>query len=239
MINFITHLKSKTILKRCIFLPVLFIIVIAKGQVYERKTIQSGESLSELSYYLFPSFEDAAVKFKKGGTLVSKMNFNLLICQMQFIDEHGDTLNIDKPAEIESIALSNNLFFYDEGYYEIIAAADSSELAVLRTATCQPVKIGALGLPNRSATGVESDTSLMVQSGEKHLLVREDIDVFKVTTYFLMIPGGEKVRANKAGFLNFFSKDKKQIQAYVKTNRPSFNKEADLKKLFNYCVGLH
>ena len=226
-------------MKRCIFLPVLFIIVVAKGQVYEKKTIQAGESLSELSYYLFPSFEDAAVKFKKGGTLVSKMNFNLLICQMQFIDEHGDTLNIDKPAEIQSIALSNNLFFYDGGYYEIIAAADSSELAVLRTATYQPIKIGALGLPNRNGTGVVSDTSLIVQSGEKRLVVREDIDVFKVTTYFLISPGSKKVRANKAGFLFFFPKDKKQIQTYIKENRPSFNKEAHLKKLFNFCVGLH
>jgi hypothetical protein len=232
-------LKTKTVLKIFIFLLVLFITVAVNAQVYDKKTIQSGESLSELSYYLFPSFEDAAVKFKNGGILASKMNFNLLICQMQFLDEHGDTLNIAKPAEIESIVLGNNLFFYDEGYYEIIAAADSSELAVLRTVTYQPVRIGALGLPNRSGTGTVSDTSMIVQAGEKHLVAREDIDVFKVTTYFLMTPGGEKVRANKAGFLNFFSKERKQVQAYIKENRPSFNKEADLEKLFNFCVGLH
>ncbi|MGH2648572.1 MAG: hypothetical protein ACRDE8_13430, partial [Ginsengibacter sp.] len=120
----------------------------------------------------------------------------------------------------------------------ILTAADSVSLAVLRKVSYQPVKIGALGLPNHTGTGVESDTSLFVSSGEKKLSINEDVDVIKVTSYFLITPNGEMVKANKSGFLKLFSKNSQRIKIFVKETKPSFNKETDLKKLFGFCVNL-
>jgi hypothetical protein len=68
-----------------------------KAQVFRKKIVHSGESISDRSYYLFPSFADATVKLKAGGSLSSKMNFNLLICDMQFINPANDTLVISNP----------------------------------------------------------------------------------------------------------------------------------------------
>ena len=96
---------------------------LAHAQVYERKTAHTGESLSQLSYYLLPSFTDTEVKLKNGGQLSAKMNFNLLICQRRFIDPHGDTLNIAKPEDINIIAFDSSSFFYNKGYYGIFATA--------------------------------------------------------------------------------------------------------------------
>ena len=101
-------------MKKYISLTVIIIIAFLsslKAQVYDKKTVHAGQSLSEVSYYLFPSFRDAKVQFKKGGELVSKLNFNLLICQMQFIDPKGDTLNLTRLEDIDEIDFDSTFFF--------------------------------------------------------------------------------------------------------------------------------
>ena len=112
-------------------ITLLCICSLAKGQAYQRTTIHAGESISSLSYYLLPSFTNATVKLKSSGRLVSKMNFNLLICEMQFIGPGNDTLSIAKPEDVDSIVLGTNIFFFNEGYYEIFASAGNIKLAVL------------------------------------------------------------------------------------------------------------
>lgn len=208
------------------------------AQVYEKKTVHSGESISAISYYLFPSFEDAAVKLKNGGTLLSKMNFNLLICQIQFINEHGDTLNIAKPADIETITFDSSLFFYNEGYYQICSPNDAVKFAVLRQVSYVPVKIDALGLKDRTGTGVESSTSFFTKSELKDLLMDEDVDINKKTSYFLTTDNKEMIKATKSAFIKLFSENRDRIQTYLKESKTDFNKEGDLKKLYNFCTSL-
>ena len=228
-------------MKKIIFLSAILItsfFSLLHAQVYEKKTVHAGESLSDLSYYLFPSFKDAEVKFKKGGELSAKMNFNLLICQMQFIDPHGDTLNIAKPQDIYVIDFDSSSFFYDKGYCEILETCDSIELAVLRKVTYEPIKIGALGLRNHSGTGTENYTSFLNNASEKQLTVNEDIDIEKETTFFLIPNNKEMIKATKPGFLKVFPQSSQFIQTYIKENKPVFNKESDLKKLFVFCKSL-
>lgn len=237
----LTMIKRQFKLKKIIFLIAISIASVPsviKAQVYEKTTVHAGANLSEASYYLFPSFTDATVKLKK-GELISKMNFNLLICQMQFINEHGDTLNIARPADIDTIALDSSLFFYkDEGYYEIFAAADFVKLAVVRKVSYEALKNGAFGLASHSGAGIESYTSFISQSGEKQLVLNEDVNILKETTYFLIDSNGEKLKANKSNFLKLFSKDKQLIEAYLKQSKFNFDKQSDLKKLFHFCIHL-
>src|SRR5579871_3151016 len=120
-------------MRNCFFILTilcLFICSTNNAQVFEKKTVHAGQSLSEFAYFLFPSFSDATVKFKAGGKLSSKMNFNMFLCQMQFIDPHGDTLSLSKPEELDSIYLYNYTFFYNPsvGYYEIYPGKDSLRL---------------------------------------------------------------------------------------------------------------
>ncbi len=210
-----------------------------KAQVYDRKTVHTGESLAEVSYYLFPSFRDASVKFKKGGELASKLNFNLLICQMQFIDPKGDTLNLAKPDDIEQIDFDNTSFFYKEGYYQVIEKSNVAALAVLRKASYEPIKIGALGLRNNSGTGTEEEGSFVHKAGNKELILNEDVDVTRETTFVLIAGNGDIIKANRPGFLKLFSTNSQPVKTYLKENKPDFNKESDLKKLFDFCTNVH
>ena len=40
------------------------------------------------------------------------MNFNMLLCDMQFIDPKGDTLEISKTEDIDSIQFKNAVFYF-------------------------------------------------------------------------------------------------------------------------------
>jgi len=240
---FLALLKNiNSLMKKCISLTAIITVVFLfslQAQVYEKKTVHAGRSLAEVSYYLFPSFRDAKVQFKKGGELVSKLNFNLLICQMQFIDPKGDTLNLARPDDIDEIDFDSTSFFYDKGYYQVLANINGARLAVLRKVSYEPIKIGALGLRNHSGTGTEEEGSFVHKSGDKELTLNEDVDITKETTYFLIAGNGEIIKASRPGFLKMISKNSQSIKTYIKENKPDFNKESDLKKIFSFCTNVH
>jgi hypothetical protein len=226
--------------KYILFMVILFAATSCAvyGQVYEKKTVQSGQNLGDYTSYLFPSFSNATVKFKIGGKLESLMNFNMFICKMAFIDPHGDTLNLARPAEIDSIYINNNIFFFrpEEGYYQVYPGKDSARLAALRTVSYAAVKIGALGIPSRTGTGIVSYSELVDKAnGTKELVMDEDVDVTRKTVYYIINLAGQMTIANKSNFLKMFDRDKKSIEAFIKTNKIDFNKDADLLKLINFC----
>jgi hypothetical protein len=207
-----------------------------KAQGFDKQSFRQGENLAAFFYYRCPAFTKAKVKLKTGEELVSPVNFNLLLCQLQFINPQGDTLDIATPDEIDSVQLCSGTFFYDKGYYEIFAATASVRLAVLRKITFQPVKIGAMGMRNQNGVGVQSYTTLTAQGVERQLTINEDIDIYKETTYFLIDHSGEKIKASKAAFMKLFPGKADAITQYLKENKVSFTKESDLKKLFDFCV---
>jgi len=226
-------------MKKCFQLVAIALICFSfsvKAQVYRKKIVHSGERISDLSYYLFPSFTDAKVKLKTGGSLSSKMNFNLLICEMQFINPGNDTLVVSNPENVDSILFNSNAFFFDKGYYEILGSANSVKLAVLRKVSYEPIKIGALGIPDNSGAGIQSYTSVVTYTGERKLVMNEDVEITSETAYFLISDSAEFNKANKSAFIKAFPGKEENIRAYQKQNKIDFNKEADLEKLFKFCT---
>ncbi len=231
---------KESIMRRRRLLLFFMIMCICAGlhaQVYQRKTLNSGESISDKSYYLFPSFINGTVKFKKGGSLVAKLNFNLLISVMQFINEKNDTLEISKPNEIDSIIIEGHSFFFNNGYYEVLASGDSVKLVVLRKSSCMPVKTGAMGLTDHIGAGNQTVTSLETYLGERKLTMSEDVEVTEEADYLLVNANGEMIKADKTGFKEFFPAKADDIQSYIKHHKIKFSKEEDIQKLFGYCVG--
>ena len=219
-----------------LFIIIAFIANPLHAQVYNKKTLQSGESIADKSYYLFPAFTNASVRFKKGGLMAAKMNFNLLICTMQFINTNNDTLEIKKPDDIDSIIIDSNVFFFNKGYYEILLSAGTHKLAVLRKATFEPVKVGAMGLPTHTEGGIDAYNSFESYVGERSLIVNEDVEITAEADYFLINKNNELVKADKAGFIKTFPDKEANIQTYLKQTRIKLNKEEDFKKLFSYCT---
>lgn len=142
---------------------------------------------------------------------------------MQFIGTANDTLSIAKPGETNSILLNNAVFFFNKGYYEIITSAGNVKLAVLRKVNYEPIKIGALGVPSHSGTGIQSYSSLVTTVGQRQLVVNEDIEITKETAYFLInCNNTEMIKANKSGFLKLFPHSNQPLQTYFRQNKIDF-----------------
>ena len=210
----------------------------ARAQVYDRKIIHYNDNLSSHFTYRFPLFEEGTVLFKNGKSLKSRMNFNTLLCDMQFIDPKGDTLGISKPGDIDSILFNNCTFFFQNGYLEIINMSDSVKLVVSRKASFEPVRIGAMGIPSHNTAVLSEDnySSKINYVKALQLNVNVDIDALEKTEYFLIINKNEMIKANKANFLKVFNGDKKRIENFLKMNKLNFNSQNDLRKLFQFCT---
>ena len=226
---------NRYILSAAIFLQSFSV----SSQVHDRKVVGADEKISDYFIYRFPSFEQATVLFKNGGSSTYKMNFNMLLCTMQFIDPKGDTLEISKPEDIDSIRLNNSIFFFRDGYFETIAATESVKLVVSRKARFESVKIGAMGLPSRSSAIDNYDS---YSSNDKQfntpvqLSINQNIDAYQKTEFFLTSNKGEFIKATKTNFLKIFNDDKKSIEGFLRLNKINFNKQDDLEKLFRFCT---
>ena len=99
-------------MKTSIVLVMIFLYCLsAKAQAYKRVIIHAGDNLTDYFTFRFPSFEEATILLRNGGSLISKLNYNTLICKMEFIDPNGDTLQVAKPETTDSIKLKYSTFF--------------------------------------------------------------------------------------------------------------------------------
>jgi hypothetical protein len=227
-------------MKRYILLGLIFFQSFSVlAQVYDRKVIHADENISDHFTYRFPSFEEATVLFKNGTSSIYKMNFNMLLCSMQFIDPKGDTLNISKPADIDSILFKNSTFFFRDNYFEILSAYNSVKLVVSRKASFEPVKIGAMGMPSRNGAIDNYDS---YSSDDKQfntpikLRINQNINSYQKIEFFIIGNNGEFMKASKNSFLKICGNDKKSSEKFIQLNKIKFNNQDDLKKLFDFCT---
>jgi hypothetical protein len=209
----------------------------ARSQVYEKTIVHAGDSISHHYSYLLPFFQDATIKFRDGRSFVYKINFNTVLCDMQFINPKGDTLVISNAELIDSILVDSCSFIYNyqKGYFQILAVSDAATLAVHRQSTFEPVEIGGMG-ESRSSGGVEMINSFSGRQGTLPLVLNRDIYVLKKTSYWVVYKNGEMENAGKAAFMKIYGGDKKSFDQFVKANKIDFNKQGDLEKLFHFCT---
>lgn len=220
-----------------LFAAVLLQGVSAQAQIYDKMIIHAGDSISKYRSYLFPSFGDASVKMRDGRAVIYKMDFNLLLSNMQFINSKGDTLVITNPVDIDSILLDSCSFIYDykKGYFQILATSGAVSLAVHRQTTFEPVPFGGMGNKMPSG-GVEMINSVSNRQGTLPLVLNEDIYVLKSTSFFIYYSGGQTENAGKAAFMKIYDRDKRSFDQFVKANKIDFNNQGDLEKLFQFCT---
>lgn len=208
------------------------------AQEYNKLIIHAGDSISHHYSYLFPDFQNAAVEFRDGRSFTYKMNFNLVLCDMQFINKKGDTLAITNGEDIDSIGMDSSSWVYDyqKGYFQIVAAAGPWKLAVYRRTTFEPVQNGGMG-ESRQSGGVEMINAVSGRQGTLPLVLNQDIFVVRKTSYWLIYYKiGDMESAGKTAFMKLYGGDKKSFDQFVKANKINFNVQGDLEKLFQFCI---
>ena len=118
-------------------------------------TIKAGEDVSVLyaHIYKYRGFAPGKVYFNDRTIAGSKMNFNLLLEAIQFINEKGDTLILANENTVNYITVGLDTFFFHNGYLQLVATYGKIELATRQKIKFLDEKnIGAYGLSTSTHT---------------------------------------------------------------------------------------
>jgi len=233
-------MPGKAAMACCILMLVFSNSMVA--QPIEKITVKSGEDLSEVlsayGMYRFPAFKDGTVIFRNGSNAGGKMNYNIFLQLIQFIDPKGDTLVISNPETIDSVYIDSSLFYYNKGYFQVVADYGNCKLALKQKIEFRPVKIGAMGLPSNGTSGLSYESISTYHVINSRLTLNEDIIVLKQNIYYLFYKKYRDEKANRQGFLLAFAGHKDEVDAFIRANRINFDSLPDLKKLTEFCLGL-
>ncbi|PRY14251.1 hypothetical protein CLV24_10461 [Pontibacter ummariensis] len=188
--------------------------------------------------YRYSSFVDGRVTFLNGTTVVSKLNYNLLTGEIEFIDSSNDTLALADLFTIHSIAIGDDQYFYDkegESLLKLLEDYASTKLLIKEKYELADIKNkGAMGKESSSlsptTTGMYSDAG-----GVYQLSPNATMEFTVKSAYYLADINDHYVEANKRNTLKLFSDHKSSVAKYIKENKPDFDNEEELRKLLQHC----
>lgn len=193
-------------------------------------------SYSQNGFYMFPYFSEGVAVFKKGEKITARFNYHILNDEIQFISLNGDTLALADPFSIKYITIDSSLFYYSEGYLEVILINENIMLARKLKLNTTTEKIGAYGQTSPSGSIRTPNRVIMGNTG-KDLTINQDLIIQKEYTYFWLDKYTTVLKANKSNLLKLLAPDKKSsIEEYLKKNKIDFRKESDLKKLLQFSL---
>jgi len=224
-------------------LPLLVLVCCFSAHAQDSTIIiKAGTSFNEsvlvTDVYEYPQFVAGKVFFIPGDSSGGRLNYNRFLDEMQFIDLKGDTLNLAYPGTIKFIRISNDLFYYDNGYVKLIKDNNRIKLAAKQTLKVSGKnKIGAYNMAS-TAGAIDSYNSLTIDHKNYNLTPRVDFILTKKIEYYFGDKYNHFVLANKKNIVRMYSKQEGAVTAYLKENNVDFNKREDIEKLFQYLTNL-
>ena len=179
------------------------------AQSTETIRVKAGEDISKVispnGIYRFPLFTTGTYLKNNNTSSSAKLNYNLFTGEMQYLNLKGDTMTIANSSEINSIKIQDVLFYYRNGYKEVIADHDPAKPAVESTIKLEYEKVGLYGHAN-GAQDATNMNSYNTPTNVFQLTLGQDAVIRKKTTYYLFNKDQPPVIATKKNILQVFSK---------------------------------
>jgi len=231
-------LQRSFIKKFCCCIVASFFFTSVFAQTTGTFTIKACEDISTVykEMYKYPEFRDGKAIFSYGVPAGGKMNYNLIIGKIQFIDSKNDTLIIADEAAIKFISIGADTFYYDnDKYVELLANYGKVKVALQQTIKFLNEKnIGAFGIPD--ATHNIDNYNTLRANNTYSLKVNKDLLYSKERKYYFSEGDDNFVIVNKKNLLKEFPHKKNFIENYLKEKKIDFDNEADIKSLFGYLA---
>ena len=187
-------------------------------------------------FYRFPTFNEGVAVFKDGTETAAKFNYHELNEEMQFISTNGDTLAIADPISIRYITVNDQLFYYLDGYLEVLINNRSLKLARKLRLNLSWEKIGAYGQPSPSGS-IRSANRIILGNTGKALSLNQDLLIQKEYSHYWIDQYNTVFKATKVNLLKIVPPDnKKAVEDYLKNHKIDFRKEPDLKSLHAFSL---
>lgn len=215
------------------------------AQNNERFRVGSDEEIEKAiptnERYRYEHFRQGTVNFHNGTKASARLNYNLLLEEIQFIDITGDTLALADEHLVKQISIGDEKFYYDEqsGFVEAIADYSPVKLAVhQKFTTINAEKMGAYE-QSSAVSSIKTYKSYTTGNGQRQSLqLKGDVVLAIESTFYLVDQNNRTYKANNAALKKIFPDKKNTIRNYIKNEDIDFNSEEDLRKLLQYCSEL-
>lgn len=223
-------------------LSLLFLVLSSyslRSQTDTTYIIKPGENIFDVvllkDIYRYPGFMQGTVLFRDGRSVRSRLNYNMLISQVQFIDMKGDTLSLAEEETIKYVVIAQDSFCYDDGYIELMVEDGKVRMGRRIFFKEFEQKPGAYGLSSGTTAAVNLSSILERRAYE--LNTEQELVLAKSTTYFLGNKN-EILPAEKKNVVKLFPRHKKAISDYINNKAVNFDKEEDLIRLTSFLQSL-
>jgi len=213
-----------------LFLCFAILFLLLDMQVSAQTTGTSNQKAKPAPFapYRFPAFAQGMVFLRNKDTVSIYLNYNVVRNEMQFINEHGDTLKLKDPLTVTKIFIKGEEFYYNkEKWVQKIEA-----------------KAGiVLGYWTRVLVELKLNKPDFVDYDQRERKVwMEDYSNFVVQTkdfYFFGDDYGNFVKATRSNLLAYFEKQASLIKRYLNAHPTDFNKLSDIKQVLQFCDTLN
>jgi hypothetical protein len=184
--------------------------------------------------FRYPEFRPGTVSFFNGTSVDTRLNYNLMTKEMQFINPRGDTLTLANEYTIKKMDIDKDLFLFNSkaGYLEVLGDYDQVRLATNQMLI--QVRGEKMGAYNQSSgvSSINSIKSFADQNGKVQQLVNKaDLLFAKKDAFYFIDKNGNVFPATRASLLKLFPSQKKELDSYIREHKISFIDRSDLEKV--------
>lgn len=219
---------------------ILILNIYLSAQKNELITVKSGTRILDYfplqERYRYPEFIAGQVLFKNGTVNTTRLNYNFLLGEMEFIQSR-DTLSIVRKKDIRFIIVAQDTFYYDNGYLEQIYSGPVKVGLKQRIKLKEVLKKDPYGTSS-SGSSTNSYGTLPVDGNFYKLVANEDMVFQKTNEYYLSTPSSGFVQFSKKNVMQLFPQKTDTIKDYLKSNKVDFNSRDDLLRLAGYLRSL-
>ncbi|RYZ51546.1 MAG: hypothetical protein EOP49_11440 [Sphingobacteriales bacterium] len=225
-------------------LTVLYVLLFLYGGLMAQKqqtwTVKAGERVQDViplsELFRYDVFQPGTVYFNDGKLATARMNVNMMLGEVQFMDPKGDTLSLANEKTIRLVVIGTDSFIVNSGCWRYVKT--QSGYGVVEKLTFQEFiqKGGAYGLA--SSTSATESLSSLVDQRAYTLSAQQERVIVKSTQYGIVNQGWQLIYPDRKKIVKILTKHKTPLNNYFSSNPVTANKLGDFEKLVDFLSTL-
>jgi hypothetical protein len=218
------------------------VLFLCSGSMFaQQQQIVAQEEVPVSIQYIFPEFTAGRVLYKNGVSAEGKLNYNMLLEEMMFVDDANRQMVMDNVKEVNMVTIDGRRFYpYGSQKFAEELTGGAVRLRVLRRGSLMKHSKEA-GYGSSSATSaIDSYSSISGAANQKAALTEKGNVLVTVSRIYYLVSSGGKYTAvkNQKTFIRQFPTFKTEIENFTKDQSVDFANQKDLISLLAYCNAL-
>jgi len=185
--------------------------------------------------YRYTEFLPGEVYYKNGNGGTGRLNYNLLVQEIHFIDETGDTLALDFPETVKYLTIGKDTFYFNKGIIQVTGTYNDVRLGVKDKLVIKDSrKIGAYGMENPGGS-IDTYNTVRVNQGTYQIGTNANLVYGKERDYYLILKEKQFLPLNWSNLAKAFPSKKDKLADFASEHSINLNKEEDIRKLLAFC----